>query len=210
MDELKDFIRSRKKMNLLMVAVNIAVFVVLTFMGNTEDALFMFNHGACYTPSVQSGEYYRLFTSMFLHFGLYHIVNNMVCLIFLGDYLETIVGPVKYLIIYLAGGLAGNLLSMAIETQTGHYAVSAGASGAIFAVVGALLYIVLRNRGRVGAMTVHRMGIMVVLSVLQGFTDVGTDNAAHIGGLLGGFVLAVLLYHTRSGGQWFCADRNGV
>ena len=93
-------------MNLLMVAVNIAVFVVLTFMGNTEDALFMFNHGACYTPSVQSGEYYRLFTSMFLHFGLYHIVNNMVCLIFLGDYLETDCRAGE-IFDHLSGGRAG-------------------------------------------------------------------------------------------------------
>lgn len=68
-------------------------------------------------------------------------------------------------------------------------------------MIGALLYIILRNRGRVGRITVYRMVLMVALSILQGFMDVGTDNAAHIGGLAGGFVLAVLLYRKRRTGR---------
>lgn len=197
MDEVREFIRSRKKMNLLMVAINIVVFLVLSFMGNTEDGYFMLNHGACYTPLILEGEYYRLITGMFLHFGIYHIAYNMICLIFVGEYLEEIVGSVKYLIIYLGGGLVGNLLSMALEMRSGRFAVSAGASGAIFAVIGALCYIIIRNRRRVGTATLYRIGLMVILSVAQGFADVGTDNAAHIGGLVGGFLLAVLLYHKK-------------
>lgn len=201
MDEFRNMIRTKKKMNLLMVAINIAVFLVLSLMGNTEDGYFMLNHGACYAPVIIEGEYYRLVTGMFLHFGIYHLVYNMICLFFVGDYLEELVGPVRYLIIYLGGGLAGNLLSMGLELRSGRFAVSAGASGAIFAVIGALLYIILRNRGRVGRITVYRMVLMVALSILQGFMDVGTDNAAHIGGLAGGFVLAVLLYRKRRTGR---------
>lgn len=197
MKEVQAFLRSRKKINLLMTVVNILVFVVFTIIGSTEDTYFMLEHGACFTPLIQQGEYYRLFTGMFLHFGLYHLVYNMICLIFLGDLLETVIGPVKYLFIYLAGGLAGNLLSMAVELKTGEYAVSAGASGAIFSVIGALLYIIIRNKGRLGDITLQRMAMMAVLSILQGFTDTGTDNAAHIGGFIAGFLLAVLLYHKR-------------
>ena len=106
----------------------------------------MLEHGACYTPYVlEHHEYYRLFTCMFLHFGIQHLIGNMLVLIFLGDTLEQTVGKIRYLIIYILGGLAGNLLSMYHSIQTQDFAVSAGASGAIFAVVGALIYIVAVN-----------------------------------------------------------------
>ena len=197
MDELQDFLKSRKKMNLLKTGMNILVFIIFTVIGSTEDVYFMLDHGACYTPAILQGEYYRLFTGMFLHFGLYHLIYNMICLIFLGDLLETVVGSVKYLMIYLIGGLAGNVLSLVLEMRSGEYAVSAGASGAIFAVIGALLYIIIRNKGRLGDITLRRMAMMAALSILQGFMDTGTDNVAHIGGFFGGFLLAVLLYHKR-------------
>lgn len=198
MEDIKGFFRTRKKVNLVIIAINIIVFLVLTIIGNTNDGLFMLQHGAAYTPYVLGGEYYRLFTSMFLHFGFYHIAYNMLCLIFLGDVLETEVGPVRYLIIYILGGLAGNLFSMAMEFRTGVLHVSAGASGAIFAVVGAILYIVLRNKGQLGTITIRRLLLMIVVTLGQGFVDVGTDNAAHVGGLIAGFVLAVLVYWKKS------------
>lgn len=199
MEEAITFIRSRKKMNLLIVAVNILVFVWLSIQGDTENGMFMLEHGACFGPAVLDGEYSRLFTSMFLHFGIYHLLNNMVCLIFLGDMLETLVGPVRYLAIYILGGLGGNLLSVTLEMRTEQFAVSAGASGAIFSVIGALLFIVARNKGRVGTLTGRGLATMAVLSVLQGFSDTGTDNAAHIGGLVSGFVLGFLLYRRPQG-----------
>ncbi len=184
-------------MNLLLAAANILVFLVLSAMGDTEDGYFMLRHGACYTPAILEGEYYRLFTGMFLHFGIYHIAYNMLCLLLMGNYLEEIVGSVRYAVIYLGAGLAGNLLSMGLELRSGSFAVSAGASGAIFGVMGALFYVVLRGRGQVGSGTAGRMGMMLVLMVLQGFADTGTDNAAHIGGLAAGFLLAVLLYRKK-------------
>lgn len=197
MNELSYFIRTRKKANLTIVVINIVVFIVLSFMGDTENADFMYRHGACYLPAIKNGEYYRLITSMFLHFGFYHIVYNMLSLIFLGDILEIHVGAVRYLIIYFLGGLAGNLLSLEVSSRTGHYAVSAGASGAIFAVIGALLYIAVRNRGQFGDRNMKKLTLIVVLMVMQGMIDKGVDGYAHIGGLIGGTILAVLLYHKK-------------
>ena len=162
----------------------------------------MLRHGACYLPSVINGEYYRLFTSMFLHFGFYHIVYNMLSLIFLGDILETIAGPARYLIIYLAGGIGGNLLSLAVSMRTGSYAVSAGASGAIFSVIGALLYIALRNRGTFGERNMKKLVFMIVLMIMQGTVDKGVDGAAHLGGLISGFLLGILLYHQKRSTQY--------
>lgn len=194
MEDIKKFITTGKKANLIMVAVNIVVFLLLSVIGDTNDGIFMLQHGAGYTPNILNGEYYRLFTCMFLHFGIYHIAYNMFCLIFLGDVLETEVGTVRYLIIYILGGLGGNLLSMAMDLRDGVFPVSAGASGAIFAVVGAILYIVLRNKGQLGTITIRRLLLMIAVTLGQGFTDVGTDNAAHVGGLAAGFVLAVIVY----------------
>ncbi len=193
MQEIKAFLRSRQPVNLAIVAVNMIVFLVLSFMGDTENAAFMAAHGASVTAYVEQGEYYRLFTCMFLHFGLEHLFYNMLVLIFLGDALEEVVGKARYLLIYLGGGLIGNMVSVFAELQKGESIVSAGASGAIFAVIGALVYIVLRNRGNLGMYSGKRLILMAVLSIMQSMTATGVDNVAHIGGFAAGFVLAFVL-----------------
>lgn len=195
MEEVKAFLKSRTVCNLVIVLANIAVFFVLEIMGNTEDVLFMAEHGASYAPwIVEEKEYYRLFTCMFMHFGIEHLFNNMLVLTFLGDALEHAVGNVRYLIIYLGGGLLGNVLSCILEYRGGDWAVSAGASGAVFAAMGAIVYIAIINRGRIAEFTRRRLILMAFLALFEGFTSVGVDNAAHVGGFLSGLLLAVILY----------------
>lgn len=179
--------------NLLIIAVNILVFAMMEFLGSTQDAGLMLEWGAAYTPLILEGQWYRLFSSMFLHFGLGHLFNNMLLLLFMGDLLEKLVGKWRYLLIYLGSGLAGNLLSLFWELRTGDMYVSAGASGAIFGVVGGVLVLVLKNRGRVQDVTVRRLGFMVLLTIYYGFQTVGVNNAAHIGGLLGGILFTWIL-----------------
>ena len=199
LQEIQDFLRSREKCNLLMVVINIVVFIVLEIMGSTTDTLFMVRHGAMYEPLVtQQREYYRLFTCMFLHFGVQHLFYNMLLLIFVGDMLEKVAGKIRYLLIYLGGGLLGNFLSMMVAEKTGNFAVSAGASGAIFAVVGALLYLVVRNSDRVPEELRRRMVVMALLSLIQGFTQTGTDNMAHLGGFLGGILICIVVCHRKN------------
>ena len=180
-----------------LIVVNVAVFIFLSFGGMTEDAYYMLRNGAMYLPLLQQGEYYRMFTSIFLHFGFSHLVNNMLMLGVMGWQLELVVGRIKFLIIYFAAGLGGNVLSALAELRTGDYAVSAGASGAIFGIIGALLYIAVRNHGQIGNVSGQGILIMVALTLYYGFTSSGVDNFAHIGGLAAGFVLAVLLYRER-------------
>ncbi len=192
MQEIRDFIASRQKMNLIIVMVNIVVFAVLSMLGDTENTQFMLEHGAEFAPLVREGEYYRLVTSMFLHFGVDHIFNNMLVLIFLGDMLEQCVGKFRYLLIYLGGGIIGNIVSVWFAFRSEDFAVSAGASGAVFAVIGALIWLVLRKKGNLGEYSGRRLVLMAVLSVLQGLTAGGVDNCAHIGGLVSGFVLALV------------------
>ena len=183
---------------ILLAAANVIVFFYLTFQGMTEDGAFMLEPGAMYVPYVLgSGEYYRLFSSMFMHFGFEHLVNNMVMLLVIGFTLEREIGTIKFLIIYLFSGLGGNLLSAVWDMMSGSFAVSAGASGAVFGIVGALLYVAIRNRGRIGDVSGRGLAFMVILSLYYGFTSGGVDNFAHIGGLLSGFILSVLLYWKR-------------
>lgn len=180
-----------------LIVINMAVFLILSAMGDTEDAVFMMNHGGMYEPLiVQEHEYYRLFTSMFLHFGMSHLLNNMVLLGALGWNLELETGKIKFLIIYLVSGLGGNLLSLYYDQSLplGERAVSAGASGAIFGLMGALLYVVIANRGRLGRLSGRGMLFMIALSLYYGLTSTGVDNWAHIGGLVCGFILSVILY----------------
>ena len=182
-----------------LIVINIAVFFFLSLFGDTEDAAFMFQHGAMYEPTVTQGhEFYRIFTSMFLHFGISHLVNNMVLLGALGWNLELEIGKIRLLIIYLISGIGGNLLSLYREIATETYAVSAGASGAIFGLMGALCYVVAANRGRLGRLSGRGMLVMVMLSLYFGLTSSGVDNWAHIGGLISGFVMAVILYRGKN------------
>ena len=188
----------RQKCTIMLIAINIIVFLVLSFSGMTEDAEYMLEHGAMYVPYMLNGkEYYRLFTSMFLHFGIDHLANNMVMLAAIGWNLEYEIGKIKFLIIYFASGLAGNVLSAFGDIMIGQYAVSAGASGAVFGIIGALLYVAIRNRGHIGTVSGRGLLFMVILSLYYGFTSSGVDNLAHIGGLAAGFVLGVLLYWKR-------------
>ena len=197
MNDFSAFIKSRRKVNLAMVAVNIIVFIVLEILRDTHSAPFMLEHGASYAPTVLEGQYWRLFTCMFLHFGFEHLAYNMFSLIFLGDIIESVMGPVRYLIIYIVGGLGGNIISVMLSMRSGRYAVAAGASGAIFACMGAFLYFALRNRSSFGPSHMRRLGMMIMLMIMQSLVDKGVDNAAHIGGFVSGFILAVLLYHPR-------------
>ena len=179
------------------VAVNVLVYVILEILGNTENSEFMVRMGAVWPPYVKQGEYWRLFTATFMHFGFEHLVNNMVMLLVIGFTLERELGTIKFLIIYLLSGLGGNLLSAVWDMMSGSFAVSAGASGAIFGIVGALLYVAIRNRGRIGDVSGRGLAFMVILSLYYGFTSGGVDNFAHIGGLLSGFILSTLLYWKR-------------
>lgn len=202
MGELIDFLKTKQKVNLCIIAINLVIFGYFNLIGNTQSTAFMLEHGACYAPLVlEYGEYYRLITSIFLHFSIQHILYNMLLLLFLGDALEQAVGKIRYLMIYLGGGICGNLLSLFLEVRKSDYVfsqgrsavVSAGASGAIFAVLGAVIWLALKHKGRLGAYPLKRLLIMAALSVAEGFTSTGVDNAAHVGGLIAGMLLCMIL-----------------
>lgn len=190
--ELTDFVKQREKLNLLMVAANAAVFLWMILTGGDPvDAGYMLEHGAMLPSAVAGqGQVYRLFTSMFLHFGAEHLLFNMMLLLFAGDMLQKRTGALRYLVVYLGGGLAGNILSLLVNLHQNTDVVAAGASGCIFAVIGGLVWLIVKNRGSVPGLDSRGVLLMAVLSLVQGFMDAGVDNYAHLGGFIGGFLLA--------------------
>ena len=181
--------------NCTIIAINVIYFLYLEIAGSSENTAFMISKGAMYAPLVlEEAQYYRLLTAVFMHFGINHIMNNMLVLFFLGDNLERALGRVKYLIFYLLCGVGANVISMMVNMSEYSYRVSAGASGAIFGVVGGLLYAVIVNRGQLEDLTTRQLGIIVLLTAYHGFTSQGIDNAAHIGGLLLGVILGIIFY----------------
>ena len=188
--------------NGLLIALNVLFFLYLEITGSSENAYFMYTKGAMSAPAVlEDGEYYRLLTAMFMHFGIRHIMNNMLVLFVLGDNLERALGHVKYLIFYLLCGIGSNWVSM-MAHPTDTMTVSAGASGAIFGVVGGLLYVVTANKGRLEDLSTRQLVIMIFFSLYLGYTSTGVDNTAHLSGLVIGIVLDIILYHRPTGDWW--------
>ena len=193
MEEIK-----REPVTALLILLNTLIFLIVEFTGGSENGQHMLECGAVYAPLIiEQGQWYRMITSMSLHFGAPHLINNMLVLFVLGQRLEPVTGKMKFLLIYILGGLGGNLISLIWDMRTGNYSLSAGASGAVFAVMGGMIYVIIRHRGRVADLNMKQMLLMAAFSLYFGFASGGVDNAAHAGGLLCGFIAAVIVYHPR-------------
>lgn len=191
-------IKKKPYVTIGLVIINFIVFLSLEFLGDTEDSLFMILHGGMFPEAIINGEeYWRFFTAMFLHFGLIHLTNNMIVLGAAGEMIEDTLGHLKFLVLYIMSGIGGSVVSFLLMNYTGDYAVSAGASGAIFGVIGALVWIVIKNKGNYKALNKTSLIIMVALMLYQGFESSGVDNGGHIGGLLSGFLLSIVLYRKK-------------
>ena len=171
-----------------LIFICILVFILMYVLGNgSTDNYTLLVFGANVDTLTKNGDYYRLFTSMFLHIGILHLLCNMYSLYIIGKEVENVFGKVKYLIIYLLSGIAGSILSLAFN----HNTICAGASGAIFGLLGALLYFGYYYRTYLGATLTRSIILVIVLNLIIGFTSSGIDNAAHIGGLVGGILIAM-------------------
>lgn len=170
----------------VLITINILIFLVGLIFNKHE---MLINAFATYGPLIRTGEYYRLITGAFLHANIVHILVNMYSLSILGKQAESFFGKIKFLIIYLISAITGSLLSILLNGST----PSIGASGAIFGIFGALLYFGYHYRVYLGNTLVKEMVPIIVLNLLLGFALPGIDNFAHIGGLVGGFLIAKAL-----------------
>lgn len=173
----------------LLVAANLLIFIIGHF-GGAEIYL----RGVLDAESVViQKEYGRILYAMFLHGDFGHLANNMFILFFLGAMIEKETGHIWFFVLYLVSGVGGNLLSLAQKLLTGEAAVSLGASGAVFGLDGALLAMVLFLGWRISSVTPARVLLLIVCSLYSGFVGYHIDNAAHVGGLVVGFAVGVLM-----------------
>ena len=178
------------------ILINFVMFLLTYLFGKgSEDAYTLVQFGALYKPLVLGGDYYRLITTAFLHIGVIHLLVNCYSLYVIGSQLESFLGKFKFLFVYLVSALSGSLMSIIFNTH-----VSAGASGAIFGLLGSMLYFGYNYRVFLGNVMKSQIIPLIILNLGLGFMMSGIDNAAHIGGLVGGLIstMAVGLKHKTS------------
>ncbi len=198
--DLTELMRSRAAqvpVTSTLLAANVLVFVLMLFAGagwwHTTNGVQL-AWGANFGPATQDGQWWRLFTAMFVHFGVVHLSMNMWALWDVGRLVERIYGSGRTVLLYVASGMVGNLVSLVVQ---GNAAVSAGASGAIFSLYGALLVFLWRERRQVHPSEFRWLfggAVLFTLFILgMGYVVPGIDNSAHGGGLLTGAVIARLM-----------------
>ncbi len=180
----------------IIIAANVVLFAAMVALGidilggRAEEYL---RFGANFAPLTTGGEWWRLFTCMFVHFGVIHLAFNMWALWDSGRLTERLFGNPAFAALYVFAGLCGSSLSMLWNQEV----ISGGASGAVFGVFGALLAYMTVQRGSIPPSTLNHLRVststFVVYSLFYGFVQSGIDNAAHLGGLAGGFVMGLIL-----------------
>lgn len=166
----------------ILIFINI-LFYVLSIISNS------FYNSMVLNPSkILNGEYYRLLSCIFMHGGIIHLLCNMYCLYVIGPQVESFFGKIKYIVIYLLSGIIGSLMSLAITNS-----ISLGASGAIFGLLGSILYFGYHYRVYLSQAIKSQIIPLIVLNLFLGFILNGVDNAAHIGGLIGGILVSMMV-----------------
>lgn len=172
-----------------LIIINVIVFILMYIFGKgSQDAFTLIKFGAFQKDLILGGEYYRLITSAFLHIGIFHLLFNCYALYVIGRQLESFLGKIKFLIIYIVSALCGSLMSMIFPIS-----ISAGASGAIFGLLGSLLYFGYNYRVYLGTVLKSQIIPLILINLIFGFMVSGINNAAHIGGLIGGILITMSL-----------------
>lgn len=169
-----------------LVIINILMYIIPILFGIYETILDKYS---IYGPAVRAGQYYRLITGTFIHANIFHLFFNCYALAILGSQLESFLGKPKYLVVYLFSAVIGSLFSV---TFAGNY-YSIGASGAIFGLMGSLVYFGYHYRVYLGNVIKSQIIPLILMNLGIGFLVPGIDNSAHIGGLLGGALITVAL-----------------
>lgn len=203
----------RAPVTIALVAINTLVFIA-TLLAGAEWLIpvgkMQIAWGSNFGPFTTDGEWWRLFTSMFIHFGIAHLLSNMIALAVFGPLVERLYGSVNYLLIYVLAGIVGSMASIAWHPDIN----SAGASGAIFGILGALLAAQLRagDTFPVDILRPIRNTTLVFLgwAAYAGFKYKGIDFAAHLGGLTGGFIIGLAAARPITGdGSYSRSDLRG-
>lgn len=194
MRQLQRRFRDLPLVSATLVIINIIVFVACLFVGG-----YLYSCGGVDRYSIVFyHEYGRLFWALFLHDDTAHLFNNMIILFFLGAMLEKETGHISFTIIYFLSGIGGNVVSLYHKIVTESNSLSIGASGAVFGLDGLLLALVLFSPGFRDIASPPRVALMIGLSLYNGFMGSNIDNAAHVGGLIIGFLAGTVYVLVRN------------
>ena len=194
-DDALETIFHREKKSILTFCIIIAngLLFALECSGEGLTASHMLSLGAAFPPLIAEGQYWRLISALFLHGSLRHLGSNMLGLLFFGDAAESRIGKLRFLTLYLGGGLLGNLFSFLHASAAGEMTVSVGASTSVFALFGYILVSFFKDSKRGIKTPIRRFLAYLVLALLSGFADPYIDGFAHLGGLVAGAALSVIL-----------------
>lgn len=181
----------------IILGINVIVFAAMLLSGFNPDHAtpqILLKWGADYGPAtITRGEWWRILTSTFVHLGFLHVFFNMMVLAQIGPFMERILGNAAFLLVYLVSGITGALCSLAWDP----YMYSAGASGAIFGLYGALIGFLALRRDSIATEQLMKLlkgaGVFLVYNIIFGVLHSGTDIAAHAGGLLGGLICGLVI-----------------
>ncbi len=192
-NKIYESIFKSKKIIVTNILIGICVFVFLAmilFGGNplNINGLILYLFGANLKESVLDGQIWRLITCAFLHAGIFHLIFNMYALFMIGSQLESYLGKIKFFLVYLISALTGSLMSCIFSNS-----LSVGASGAIFGLLGSLLYFGYHFRLYLGTVLKSQIIPLILLNLFLGFMVPNIDNSAHIGGLFGGYLATMAL-----------------
>ncbi len=179
------FKRKKPILTTILIVINMLIFFGSVIFGLYDDSIQNF---AVYGPFIRNGDYYRLLTGAFLHGDIFHLLFNCYALYIIGSQMESFLGKGKYLIVYLFSAVIASLTSI-----TFNQGASVGASGAIFGLLGSMLYFGYHYRVYLGNVLKSQIIPLILLNLLIGFLGSGIDNFAHIGGLIGGTLITVAL-----------------
>lgn len=170
----------------ILIVLNLMVFLYGVLHGN-DELINMFGNNY---ELVQNGEFYRLFTCMFVHADILHILFNMIALYSIGPVVERYYGKSKFLLIYLVSGLLGSIFSGVFMTAD---SISIGASGAIFGLLGSICYFTYYYRATLQGILRGSIMPVIIINLVIGFLSSSIDLSAHIGGLIGGILISMAI-----------------
>ncbi|GGH15875.1 rhomboid family intramembrane serine protease [Paenibacillus segetis] len=177
----------------LILAANLIMFLIVATHGGSGNVLTLLKYGAMTNIEPFASEWWRMISSMFLHGGFNHLFSNCFAILVFAPPLERLMGHSKYLLLYLGSGLIGNLISLLVYLQSSEPHISVGASGAVYGVYGAFLYIALLQRGLMDESSRKTLYSLLMVGVVFSFVVTQVNWVAHFGGLAGGFLLYALM-----------------
>ena len=171
--------------------INLLIWVLTEVIGSSKDPMTLRQFGAITYLDINNGDYWRLFSAIFVHVGAGHLAVNCLSLLIMGGLLEKLVGHSRFSFIYIGSGISGSSFSYLMIPFLG---VGAGASGAIFGCVGALAGYFIVNRKSMGEMGKQNLNAVLILAGINfafGYIVPGIDNWAHLGGFIAGVILGI-------------------